>query len=167
MRIARQISIRTVAAAFALCVWFSGCGKEPESPLSEPDATVLKQVHSNTRRVIEGMQEELQVTLQLDADSILWLDDYINKQRDLITKDLRDQMIEGFGCYLGDSIIEVYGGRWVLHESQGLCVQLKTDAVALPFPAVARQFAPGSPSSIFAMFAKVPEMKKEKPPSPR
>jgi hypothetical protein len=163
MRTKTQSCIGRVAAVLLLCFGLSGCGKRSDPAVTEPDKAVLDQIHSNTRLLIEGMREEHNITLRLDGDSIQWLDSYINDQRDLITKELRDQMIEGFGCFLGDSIVEVYGGRWIKHESQGMCIKLKNEAIALPFPAVARQFTPGNASSIYVMFAMVPELIEKEP----
>ncbi len=159
-----------IGTVLILGVGLSGCGKKTNPATSEPSEIALQKVHSNTKLVIDGMLEEHDVTLKLDDESVLWLDKYINDQRDDLTKDLRDQMVEGFGCFLGDCMIEVYDGRWVVHESQGMCVELKNESIALPFPAAARQLTPGNASSIYAMFTRAPTMgklgKQEPGPSP-
>ena len=153
---------RYAMPALLLCLGIAsgGCGDSLPSQVAPADEAVLTLIPSNTQLVIDGMLEEHKVKLGLDGGSVQWLDNYVNQQRDLVTREMADQMTRGFGCFLGSAIIAKHGGSWVHHEQYGLSVALESGAIVLPFHTLARQFRPENKASIYVVFLTAPKLKK-------
>lgn len=148
------------ALILCMAITSGGCGRSRLSQTTAADEVLLTQIQSNTQLVIDGMQEEHKVKLTLDGGSVQWLDSYVNQQRDLVTRELADQMTRGFGCFLGSAIIAQHGGTWVQHEQHGLSVELESGAIVLPFHTLARQFRHENKASIYVVFLTAPKLKK-------
>lgn len=70
-------------------------------------------LREDAKLVIEVLSEKEDVQLDFTAESISWLDTYIDQHRSEL--DARDKEIlqEKFGAFLGESIRRNYGGEWV------------------------------------------------------
>lgn len=92
-----------------------------------------------------------------DAQSVAWLDGYIERQR--VRADITPQTIDGlvnvFGSYLGECIIACYGGYWEEENGQWR-VSFDRDNAANPFAKVRKQFQNGSEDSIKSFFEVIP-----------
>lgn len=76
------------------------------------------ELHEEAQLVIEVMGEKEAVRLDFSADSVSWLDAYINQHRAKLNQDDKTLLQEKFGAFLGETIRHHYGGQWVTHDSQ-------------------------------------------------
>ena len=90
-------------------------------------------LQEDAQLVIDVLSEKEEVQLDYSADSISWLDTYIEQHRDEL--DARDKSLlqEKFGAFLGESIRHNYGGRWVRDGSGGWKIVFQDDFQASPF----------------------------------
>ena len=59
------------------------------------------------------MNEKEAVELDFSAESVSWLDTYIDEHRAQLNENDKSLLQEKFGAFLGESIRRNYGGRWV------------------------------------------------------
>lgn len=59
---------------------------------------------------------DLQLALDYDRPTVEWLDSFIDRNRHLFYDDMKYGWALGFGYILGESIVRVFGGRWILDE---------------------------------------------------
>jgi len=126
-----------------------------DSPAPQPE--ILAAIKGNVDVVKNILSEELGVTLDLDAASIEWIDGYINRNREAISEATRERLIDIFGSFLGEAIIQNHGGRWALHEG-ALGIHLQGKSWAFPFNKVEKQFKHGAGDSIRSFYTFVPKI---------
>ena len=92
-----------------------------------------------------------------DAQSVAWLDGYIERQRarDEITQEMVDGLVNVFGSYIGECIINCYGGHWQNVDGQWR-VSFDSANAAYPFAKVRKQFQNGSEDSVKSYFEMIP-----------
>lgn len=92
-----------------------------------------------------------------DAQSVAWLDGYVERQR--ARADINQELIEGlvnvFGSYLGECIIKCYGGYWENAEALWR-VSFDSKNAVYPFSKVQKQFQNGPEDSINSFFETIP-----------
>lgn len=92
-----------------------------------------------------------------DLQSVVWLDGYIERQRarDDITQELVDGLVNVLGSYLGECVINCYGGYWENEDGQWR-VSLDGDNAVYPFAKMRKQFQNGTEDSIKSFFEVIP-----------
>ena len=70
------------------------------------------ELHDDAKLVIDIMNEKEAVTLDFSADSISWLDTYINQHRNDLAEQDKHILREKFGAFVGETILKNYGGHW-------------------------------------------------------
>lgn len=143
---------------FALLFSFVGFGISSSSiadELQRPSSEVLEAIRENVNVVKTVLSRELDVKLDLNEDSIKWIDGYINRNRDNLEKDTKERLIDIFGSFLGEAIINNYGGKWALYEGV-VGVHLKGESWAFPFSKVEKQMYEGPEDSIYSFYRVVP-----------
>ena len=90
-------------------------------------------LQEDAQLVIDVLSEKEAIQLDYSADSISWLDTYIEQHRHEL--DARDKTLlqEKFGAFLGESIRHNYGGRWVRDGAGGWTILFEDDHQAWPF----------------------------------
>ena len=128
---------------------------EDLQPASESQ---LKEIHDSAAVVAESCRTNLGVDIELNAESIRWLDGYINRLRTggFGENEFR-KLAQGFGSLLGEALIAVYGGSWVRTDT-GFGVLLKGLGVEYPFHRVVKQIECGADESVYRHFAKISEI---------
>lgn len=71
------------------------------------------ELQQDAQLVIDVLSEKEQVRLDYSADSVSWLDTYIEQHREQLDDIEKSLLQEKFGAFLGESIRHNYGGRWV------------------------------------------------------
>lgn len=96
-------------------------------------------------------------TFGYDAQSVAWLDGYIERQRARaeITEELINGLVNALGSYLGECVIQSYGGYWEEEAGQWR-VSFDDENAVYPFAKVAKQFNNGSEDSIRSFFETIP-----------
>ena len=83
--------------------------------------------------VIDVLSEKEEVLLDFSADSVSWLETYIEQHREQLDERDKSLLQEKFGAYLGESIRHNYGGRWVKDSEGGWMIAFEGDVQAAPF----------------------------------
>jgi hypothetical protein len=87
-------------------------------------------------------------------DSVKWLDGYIEEQRAegaFAEEDVRRMLTNMYGAFLGQCIIQCYGGDWQERDGRWAVAFDDRNAV-FPLTKVAKQIHNGPEDSIFGMF---------------
>lgn len=92
-----------------------------------------RELQEDAQLVIDVLSENESVDLDFSADSVAWLDTYIERRRDRLDERDKSLLQEKFGAYLGESIRRNYGGRWVKGSGDRWTIVFGDDFQASPF----------------------------------
>ena len=121
-----------------------------------PEDATLNSIRQNVEYVKTQLSEQVGVTLDLNSESIEWIDGYINRYGvKLYAIKKGDGMVHMFGSFLGETIINVYGGEWHLNKDK-LGIKFDNNSWAFPFAKTYKQFENGPEDSIYSFFKMVP-----------
>jgi hypothetical protein len=115
----------------------------------------MESIKHNARLVVEQMVQVSGFTFGYNAASVSWLDGYINRIRVEIDQATTDRLISVFGSYLGECVINCYGGYWEEEEGQWRVSFDERNGV-YPFAKVRKQFENGAEDSIKSFFKIIP-----------
>jgi hypothetical protein len=116
-----------------------------------------EKIRYNAELVINQMRQLSGIDFGYNAESVAWLDGYIERQRvrPETTPDIVDGLVSVFGSYLGECIIRCYGGYWE-NEDGVWRVSFDRNNAAYPFTKVRKQFENGAIDSIQSFFEIIP-----------
>jgi hypothetical protein len=111
----------------------------------------------NAELVVKQMSQVSDLDFGYDAQSVAWLDGYIERQRTRtdLTQELVDGLVSVFGSYLGECVINCYGGYWENEDGQWR-VSFNVENAVYPFGKVRKQFENGAEDSIKSFFEIIP-----------
>jgi hypothetical protein len=116
-----------------------------------------------TKNLLEILKKTLKVT-DYNEKAVEALDNYIELRREYY-KNLSDEdkniFVNTLGRFLGECVINVYGGEWVESENFGWGVSFDERIKAFPFAKVHKQFENGAEDSVLMFFKTVPAILKE------
>ena len=115
---------------------------------NEISEKLLSEIKTNA----EVARTQLNKHQQLDysKQSVKWVDDYLTGNRDFQP----ERMIVIVGAYLGEAIIQNYGGEWIYNEGE-IAVKVTDSLVIFPFIKVLKSFMNGADDSIYAYFSAI------------
>ena len=103
----------------------------------------LEAIRANAELVIRELGHASGRTLGFDADSVAYIEGFLERQR-VEVPDTARQLVGVIGCYLGEAIIEaVPGADWSEDEDGALMVLFANGDAAYPFHKVEKQIAEG------------------------
>jgi hypothetical protein len=115
-------------------------------------------IRKNAQKVIDrfGSSGTLGAKFGYNRDSVAWIDGFIEGLRGMnLTVDEVESWVQLIGSYLGECVIETYGGVW--REQDGaLGVFFNESCGAFPFNKVRKQFENGIEDSILCFFVVIP-----------
>ena len=91
------------------------------------------ELQEDAQLVIDVLSEKEAIDLDYSADSVSWLDDYIESHRDQLDERDKSLLQEKFGAFLGESIRHQYGGRWVKGSGDRWMIVFDEERQASPF----------------------------------
>lgn len=91
------------------------------------------ELQEDAQLVIDVLSEKAEIELDFSADSVSWLDTYIERHRHQLDERDKSLLQEKFGAYLGESIRHNYGGRWVKGSGDRWMVVFDEERQASPF----------------------------------
>jgi len=114
-------------------------------------------IKQNAELVIAQMRQVSGFDFGYDAQSVAWLDGYIERQRARadMTQELISGLVNVFGSYLGECVIRCYGGYWE-NEDGHWRVSFDADNAVYPFAKVQKQFENGAEDSIKSFYEMIP-----------
>lgn len=111
----------------------------------------------NAELVLKHFQKLTDFEFGYDSQSVKWVDGYLNRLRanDDLDEDLQKSLVNTIGSYLGQCIIESFGGEWA--RSDGLLgIKFGDNNWAFPFSKVEKHLTNGSEDSIYSFFTCIP-----------
>jgi len=122
-----------------------------------PSQEVLSGIKANVSVLIE-MGRQLGVALELDSDSIMWLDGYINSKRNSFDDEMINMSVNVIGSFVGEAIIANFGGEWIQSEDGLVGVRLNDRLTAFPLAKVEKQIREGEAESVYGFYAAIPAL---------
>ncbi|MGH2552800.1 MAG: hypothetical protein ACRDEB_03745 [Chitinophagaceae bacterium] len=109
-----------------------------------------------------------QLNLEYDADSVKFIEGFIERNKNSFDKEQSSGLINSLGSFLGQCIINNYGGQWrVDNETGSVAVVFDDNNIAYPFAKVSKQFDNGLEDSVYSFYSVIPSIfkldKKKKP----
>lgn len=99
--------------------------------------TRTSEFQEDAQLVIDVLSEKEHVQLDYSAESISWLDNYIDEHRSELNDVEKLLLQEKFGAFLGESILRNFGGRWVRSGNDRWMIALGETVKASPFELIA------------------------------
>lgn len=117
---------------------------------------IMEKIQRNAELVREQMGPISGLAFDYDAESVRWVDGYINRQYERGLDDaLLSTMESVLGSYLGECIRRNYGGAW--HEDvYGWHIRFNAENGVYPFSKVRKQLDAGPEESIYSFFTMIP-----------
>jgi hypothetical protein len=128
-----------------------------------------EQVRANAQMVVQQLRPLSKIAFGYNRESVHWLEGYIERQRlqeNFASR--KDKFTSIFGSFLGECIIQCYGGHW--EDSNGsLGVIFDGENAAFPFNKVRKQLDNGLEDGIGSFFDTIPILFKlsAKPQTPQ
>lgn len=113
------------------------------------------ELQDDAKLVIDIMNEKEAVQLDFSADSISWLDTYINQHRSDISEQDKHILREKFGAFVGETIRQNYGGRWDKAGDEWMIVFDNQNHTS-PFEMVGEQL--DNAASLTSLYKRIPEL---------
>ncbi|HEV3384644.1 MAG TPA: hypothetical protein VG097_07505 [Gemmata sp.] len=116
---------------------------------------IEERFRANAELVVSIARKQLGVEVGMDEAGVRWLDGYIQRQHEQGNPANRDGLVSTLGSYLGECIIQCFGGQWA--EIDGAwCVQFSEGNAAYPLTKVRKQLENGAGDSVLSFFTAIP-----------
>lgn len=119
---------------------------------------------------LETLAESVRTHLNLkyDADSVKFIEGFIERNKSNFDKEESKGLINSLGSFLGQCIIENYGGQWQPDNEIGsVAIMFDDNNKAYPFSKVSKQFDNGLEDSVYSFYTAIPRIfktgKRKKP----
>ena len=109
---------------------------------------------------INAAAEQVRQQLQLkafDAEGAAHLANFIQAQRGQLGAAERPGVVLALGCFLGQCLVQAYGGEWATGKDGTTGVGLATRFFFNPFHLVDAQLNEGESASVATFFASIPQ----------
>lgn len=110
---------------------------------ASPSHEQTEAIAGNVRLISGELTDLTGKSLPPGRAGVVFLDGFIERQREHGDKAHHAQLADMAGCYLGAALLAEAGGRWVQDPKRGPAVELAPSFVAYPFAKAAKQFANG------------------------
>lgn len=122
--------------------------------------THAEEYRAAAKNVVAQLREDLGVELKYDEQSVEWLDGYINRIRTQLDKETYPGLATALGAYVGEAIINTYGGAWAYFEQQDQWgIRFDNGDGAFPISKVYKQLEDGELDSILSFFTLIPKIR--------
>jgi len=118
--------------------------------------TQPSELQDDAKLVIDIMNEKESVQLDFSADSISWLDTYINQHRNDISDQDKYILREKFGAFVGETILQNYGGHWDKADGDEWTIVFDNKNQTSPFEMVGEQL--DNDASLTSLYGRIPEL---------
>lgn len=106
------------------------------------DEETLAGLRGNAALVIEKLGALRETPLGYDAESVGWVEGYIERMRQRPGQDW-EPLVGVLGSYLGEAILDAAGGAWARDPELGLMIRFESGDGCFPFAKVRKQFDRG------------------------
>jgi hypothetical protein len=131
-----------------------------QSPAEIGFAEQIRSIRANAELVIRMFSKETAFEFGYNTESVKWLDEYIEHIRqNQWTEEEFNQLVSNLGSYLGEAIINSFGGAWTV-DQRGWAIRWDDFNLVYPFIKVARHLNHGQTDSIYSFYAVTGAMRK-------
>ncbi len=109
----------------------------------------IKQIKENAEFV------KKQLNIEYNEESIQFLEGFIERQKNRMDESEISVLINTLGSFLGECIIENFGGSWE-EDNYELAIKFNKGNSVYPFLKIRKQFANGLEDSIFPFYRNIP-----------
>jgi hypothetical protein len=113
-------------------------------------------IRANAELVRKVAREQLGAEVGYDEAGVRWLDAYIDGQRRAASEEVKSKLPNTLGSYLGECILQTYGGRWVKFPEGWWGVEVNEKLTAFPFNKVQKQLENEDGDSVLGFFTAIP-----------
>ncbi len=113
-------------------------------------------LREDAQLVIDVIGEKEAVKLDYSAESVRWLDGYIDRHRGELDAGDKSLLQEKFGAYLGESMRHNYGGRWTRTSDGEWTIVFDERHQASPFALIAEHL--DHHTALTQTFASLPKL---------
>jgi hypothetical protein len=121
------------------------------------DMPMAERIRRNAELVVSIAHEQLNVDIGYDEAGVRWLDGYAQRQHEQGNPEIRDGLVDTLGSYLGECIIQSFGGQWAEIDGSW-CVQFSEGNAAYPHNKLRKQLENGAGDSVLSFFAAIPAL---------
>lgn len=115
-------------------------------------------LYANAQQVREAAKR-MGINAQYDEAGVLWLDGFIDRQREAASDEVKQKLPNTLGSFLGECIRHTYGGQWLQDKETGYwCVKINDMLTAYPFHKVDKQLRSGDGESVYGFFTAIRAM---------
>lgn len=97
------------------------------------------------------------LNLRFDSPSVQLLEQFIESQR-AQSFEIKTSLTQTLGCFLGECIIQTYGGSWQYDDHGHLGVYFDPDNAVFPLERVREQFEQGLDASVYRFYTLIPQV---------
>ena len=119
------------------------------------EMSMIEKLKANAELVVSIAEEQLDVEVGYDEAGVQWLDGYIQRQHEQGDPKNRRGLVSTLGSYLGECIIQSFGGEWA-NEDGTWCIRFDDRNAAYPFAKVAKHLEGGKGDSVLLFFTAIP-----------
>lgn len=114
---------------------------------------------------LTDLADKLKTMLKLkyDSDGVKFVEGFIERNKTQIPREEWNGLIDSCGAFLGQCIIENYGGQRAKDENGHVAVAFNNNNKVYPFSKVSTQFDNGLEDSIHSMYTIIPTVFKLQP----
>ncbi len=94
--------------------------------------------------------------INYNNDGVKCIEGFIERTKSYFPKDQWEELSYSCGAFLGQCIIENYGGKWSQDENGQFCIEFNEHNKVYPFSKVSKQFENGLEDSIHSLYIAIP-----------
>jgi hypothetical protein len=129
--------------------------KRGRSVVEDDDLPMIDRLRANADLVVSIANKQLGKEIGFDEEGVRWLDGYIQRQHEHGDPANIDGLVSTLGSYLGECIIQSYGGTW--GEVDGSwCVRFDDKNGTYPLAKVRKHLENGAEDSVLSFFTLIP-----------
>lgn len=103
-----------------------------------------------------AMNLKMELGIKFDGSGVKFLEGFIERNKNQIPQAEWGGVINSCGAFLGQCIIDNYGGQWTLDDTGKISIAFDENNKVYPFSKVRKQFENGLVDSIHSLFIIIP-----------
>ena len=80
------------------------------------ETPVPQRLHAAAEQLVKQFADGNVAHLKFDLAGVRWVDGYINRNRKEFPRGQREGLVGYLGAFVGECIIAIYGGKWILAD---------------------------------------------------
>lgn len=116
---------------------------------------MIEHIRQNAELVRTVAQNQLSTDVRYDRTGVEWLDGFVTRQHEQGDPDKVEGLVNTLGSFLGECIVQAYGGQWSEDEF-GWSVRFDEKNAVYPFAKTEKHLRNGPEDSVLSMFDTIP-----------